>query len=461
MIVFLALASLKIGSTSLWLDEIMSLDFCDGSWQEMFNSLRDDVHAPLFYILLRIFINIAGIGEWTGRMPAVLAGAATLPALYFLMVELNRKKEGIMAVLILACSPMFLEFSREVHPYSLSAFFAVLSWFFFVRLTKRAKKVYAICYAFSSGLLLLTFYLGMIVVISQFLFWLIFPFAKRKKKLIFYGWLGGACVFSFWLPAFIKQATTNKISPVVGEYFPDGITTLDFVRLITDIFWGISARELGHVLMTAGVFIVILFSLILLIGRRKFFSTLRLMPLWIFWAPVLIFTILSLVKPLYLSRYCTMLVPFGALLLGSAMEALGYKLRGIILALIIVVSLFSYHIYLKNLPREDWRGVGQYLISHMKPEDVVVADSMTAASCVVYYLKILKRLEFNKNVFSFEMFYQNTNGKYLFPDRTLWYVQRPKVRFKKQLAIIQKENIFLDQQNFKSGFALYSFAGSK
>ncbi|HQH11155.1 MAG TPA: glycosyltransferase family 39 protein [Candidatus Sumerlaeota bacterium] len=461
MLVFIGLGSLKLGATSLWLDEIMSLDFCDGSWREMYFGLRNDVHAPFFYIMLRLFIKLLGISEWTGRLPALMAGAATLPALYFLTIELNPKKPATLAILILACSPMFLEFSREVHPYSLSAFFSVCSWLFFLRLIKHPKKSSAVCYALSTGFLLLTFYLGIIVVIAQFLFLLFFRFSNRKKRLIFYAWIGGACVFSIWLPIFIAQATENKISPVVGGYFVGGIRARDFIRLITDIFWGTGARELNYMLLASGVFVVLFFPLILLMGQKHISGSSRYIPFWIFWMPILIFTLLSFVKPLYLSRYCTMLVPFAALLLGSALEAIHHKAKWAVLILIIAASLFSYNIYLKNLPREDWRGVGQYLISQMKSEDVVVADNMTAASCAVYYFKILQRLEYNKNVFPFVLFYNNTNGKYLFSDRTLWYIKRPKPECEKQLQIIRKENIFLKQINFKSGFTLYSFAGGK
>ncbi|MCX6999829.1 MAG: glycosyltransferase family 39 protein, partial [Candidatus Sumerlaeota bacterium] len=209
VLIFLCLALYKTVTTSLWLDEIMALDFCDGDIKEMMGNLQRDVHAPLFYVILFFFIKVFGIAEWTGRLPAILSGAGTVAALYFLAREVGNIRTGILASLLLAISPFFIEFSREIHPYSLTALFAVLSWFWLIRVIKRGKSRDAILYSLASACMILTFYLGIIIVLSQLLLLIFLRLSRRKRRLIFYALLGATCLFSIWLPTFILQLMTN------------------------------------------------------------------------------------------------------------------------------------------------------------------------------------------------------------------------------------------------------------
>jgi hypothetical protein len=192
------------------------------------------------------------------------------------------------------------------------------------------------------------------------------------------------------------------------------------------------------------------------------------MPLYFFWSPFLIFTLLCLFKPLYLSRYFTMGAPFAALLIAAALEKTGGKKSLFILAPLIILWFVSYGAYIKSLPREDWRGTAIYLATRMGTQDVVVADAITAASCLDYYLALLGRQDLTQNVFTFEQFYKTTQGHFPFPERRLWYLRRnvaytadTKWTNTRQLELIQQENTFIERRKFLKGFALISFKGGK
>jgi uncharacterized membrane protein len=268
VLIFLCLALYKTATTSLWLDEIMAMDFSDGSIKEMMMvALQRDVHAPLFYLILFCFIKVFGIAELTGRLPAILSGAGTVAALYFLAREVRNIRTGILASLLLAISPFFIEFSREIHPYSLTALFAVLSWLGFIRLIKRGKSRDAILYSLASACLILTFYLGIIIVLSQLLLLIFLRLSRRKRRAIFYALLGATCLFSVWLPTFIRQLMTNKISHDVEVYFPKGIQPTHIIYLLSDVFLGTSARQLHMIIPGAFIALVSVSTFFILIRK--------------------------------------------------------------------------------------------------------------------------------------------------------------------------------------------------
>jgi len=475
VLIFLCLAIYKTKTTGFWLDEIMALDFSDGSIKEMFSELQGDVHAPLFYLILFCFIKVFGISELMGRLPAILAGAGTITALYFLACEIRNVKTGILASLLLAISPFFIEFSREIHPYSLTALFAVLSWFCFTRVIKKGKTRDAILYSLASACIILTFYLGIIIVLSQLLLLIFLRPSQRKRRAIIYALLGATCLFTVWLPSFTRQLTINKISHDIEVYFPKGIQPTHIIYLLSDVFLGTSARQLHMIIPVAIIalisaltfFILIRKAPVSTITKRKFFLS-SLMPLWLFWSPFILFTLLCLFKPLYLSRYFAMGAPFAALLIASALDKAGGKKSIIILAPLIILWFVSYGTYIKSLPREDWRGTANYLTTRMGKQDVVVADDITAVSCLDYYLALFGRQELTRNVFTFEQFYKTTHGRFPFPERRLWYLWRnvaftadTKWTNTKQLELIQQENTFLERRKFLKDFALISFNGKK
>lgn len=452
------LAFIRLGSTSLWLDEIMSLDFCDSGIRDLFKDLMNDVHAPAYYLILYFFVKIGGITELVGRIPGILAGAGTILALWSLAKELQDRHTSLIAALLLAISPFFLEFSREIHPYSLSALLSVLSWLYFIRILKKGRKISILLYAIFSGLLLLTFYPSFLIIVSQFLYFCALHMAKRKKKGIMTAWIVTMLIFSLWMPVFIRQLQVNKISHDVEVYFPQGIKPHHVQRLLGDIFLGTGRQDPGSGIWGIPLVILIIPSFFLIIKNRKYPGYKQYLILWIFWGVILLFTILCLIKPIYLSRYMTMSAPFACLFLAAALDRIRGKWKYLLLTILISGGLFSYWIYLGKMPRENWRDPAGYLVTHTQPLDVIVTDHVNSTSCLIFYFKILGRAELNQNTFTFEQFLQHTRGEYRFSDRTLWYLSKTPGE-NRQLKLIRSKNTPLAQKSFKKDFTLHSFKG--
>ncbi|MCD6385220.1 glycosyltransferase family 39 protein [Candidatus Sumerlaeota bacterium] len=467
VVLFLVLASYKLGTTSLWLDEILSLDISDGSLSELREGIRQETHAPFSYLVLYVFLKLFGVSEFVGRLPGVLSAVGGIIALYFFARQLTDSKTALMSCIILATSPFYIEFAREIRRYALSAPLAVLVWIYFLRIIRRGEKRDACIYAGVAALLLLTFYWGIAILLFQFIFTWFLRISPRKKKILLLSWITAGGVFLPWLPTFIYQYKQNKVG-IIERYFPAGITINDVLVRIEDMLLGTSVYDilgLTGILLTGVIIILCLIQYVRIFRRGSHSPLVRtksrlilLIP-WTLWGPFLVFVGLCLIRPIFLSRYLMMLAPFVALFLGTAISYTKRKKTYLFLSALVLVSLFSYHAYLKRMPRQDWRGPAYYLVAHIQPKDVIVTANINDTSCLIYYFKMLGRAELNHNTFPFKLFYRLTRGRYLYPTRTLWFLWTNPQRQKEQLSILQNKNTQIGRIMFLKGVALYKFTG--
>ena len=85
-----------------------------------------DAGYPLYHLLLKVWVTVAGDSEWALRFPSALAGAAAVTVLYYAALELGRgtKRErspyhAIVAALLFALSPFALWYAQDAKAYSL------------------------------------------------------------------------------------------------------------------------------------------------------------------------------------------------------------------------------------------------------------------------------------------------------------------------------------------------------
>ena len=73
----------KLGRESLWLDEVGTVNIAQKSISEMFHYIvHFDVHPPLYYFLLHLWIRLFGDSEFSVRFPSVIFGIATIWLIY-------------------------------------------------------------------------------------------------------------------------------------------------------------------------------------------------------------------------------------------------------------------------------------------------------------------------------------------------------------------------------------------
>jgi 4-amino-4-deoxy-L-arabinose transferase-like glycosyltransferase len=117
-------------SQGLWFDEVwMLVDFVRRPLGTVVASYPTDNHHPLYTLLAWGCARLFGEHAWTLRLPALLFGAASVPALYLFARRVapgpRAERAALFASALLAASPHHVLFSQNARGYTAMLFFAL------------------------------------------------------------------------------------------------------------------------------------------------------------------------------------------------------------------------------------------------------------------------------------------------------------------------------------------------
>ena len=105
ILIGISLRLYQLGSNSLWFDEAISVWFANESLGNiLIKQTSGDVHPPFYYILLSLWINVLGNGEFEVRLLSAIFGILSIPLLYLIVKNLFGNQPALISALILAIS---------------------------------------------------------------------------------------------------------------------------------------------------------------------------------------------------------------------------------------------------------------------------------------------------------------------------------------------------------------------
>jgi 4-amino-4-deoxy-L-arabinose transferase-like glycosyltransferase len=129
-----ALRLVRLDFQPLWWDEGWSLFFATRDFGTMLERTAVDIHPPLYYALLTMWMQFAGKGQVALRLLSVVVGVATIPLLYALGRRLFGSRVALVSALLIAVAPLHIYYSQEVRMYGLVTLFGLASVYLFVEL---------------------------------------------------------------------------------------------------------------------------------------------------------------------------------------------------------------------------------------------------------------------------------------------------------------------------------------
>ena len=121
--------------SELWLDEIQLLiRYAPLDFRQLLSTYDSQNHQPLYSMLARLAYLAGGGSDWSVRVPAVLAGVASLGAIWWFARRVTSTREAMLGALILAVSYHHVWFSQNARGYTLMMFLTVLATSAFLRL---------------------------------------------------------------------------------------------------------------------------------------------------------------------------------------------------------------------------------------------------------------------------------------------------------------------------------------
>lgn len=172
-------------SGGLWYDEAVTYYTAQESFPfGILDKLKyHDYHAPLFYLILNIWMRFVGEHDFVIRLLPCLFGVLTIPVLYLAGKELKSYKVGVLAALLASINSVLIYYSQEIRFYSLLTFAGALCALFLIKVNKNASLKNYIGLIISNLLILYTSSIGFVFVFLEILILGIYFYLLKKDKL--------------------------------------------------------------------------------------------------------------------------------------------------------------------------------------------------------------------------------------------------------------------------------------
>ncbi len=392
-----ALRLFRLGHQSLWVDEIATWRSAGGGGTLSLRDLLENVHGPLYGLVLHFWMRLAGESEWALRAPSALAGVLCVPAMAWLAHRWLGRAATTPAAWLAAGSPFLVWYSQETRNYSLLVLWAIVSIASLLELQRRASILAFGGALVSLALGLLTNFAFVLLAPLQLRLWLGGEPASRPRRLVVLGAVALllALVILPWLPRIASTWDWSRLAPrraaVAGEIALRGTTTFHAaaVPFLLHVFavgytLGPSLRELklhadsgtilrhgGELAATGTVFGILGVLGLMALGRRRRLADTFL---W-FVAPVLLVSYFASQNfKVFNPRYVAVALPCMLMAFAAAFADMRPGFRRLFaagIATLWCVSLY-HHYFVPEYAREDYRGALAAIRAAVAPGEQVL-----------------------------------------------------------------------------------------
>ncbi len=411
LILGLFLRIYDLGNESMWEDEVFSIRLANLGFFQIVGETSQDVHPPLYYMILHYWINLFGNSEFSTRFLSVIFGFFAIFMIYKVGSLIFDREVGILGSLILGLSLFHIHYSQEARMYSLMSLLTLLSIYFFIKLLKERSLLVSIGYILSSILLMYTHNYGLFIIIAQNIYiFTLFLLSREAYQLNFTRWILLQVIlivlFTPWINILIQQITrvhsgywipVPPITKLIGPFITySGSKLLFLIFLILSSFSVLTYKKIGVRIDWKDLFKSIenyRWNIRLSNVKGNY-----LLLVWLLTSIILPFVISGLFTPIYITRYTIGASLAFYLLVGKGIINLNNKsVKLLTICIIIIFSSVSIWGYYTNINKERWREVVNYIETNSKYGDLLLFNGSASRNVFDYYSK---RIDLIKNVFS-------------------------------------------------------------
>ena len=379
---------------SYWFDEIFTVRICRLPLSAFWMSLwRFEANMVLYYAMLRPWIHFGQAESWV-RLFSVLWGVASIPIMYLVGAQLyGKRRTGVIGGLLLCVNTAHVAYSQEARSYSLLILLCLLSLFFLLR-TKQQGLTNTFAYSTVSALAVYTHFYAIFFLAAQWISVTVVCYGHLvTKKIIIM-----ISLTTFLISPALYYMLFRRSGQLVGV---PQVHSHDVVRLLYFL-----VADGGRFRKALSLLYLFCSGLAVYHLLRRWRSS-QLQPqdwglviiVGCLLLPPLVTFVISFWLPLFFPRYLLIcLAPFVLLASQGLTEFRKMRLRWGILGLTFGLSLGSVAYYYSR-PKDDWRALTTYLLSHFQRGDVIVGDPQGAEVPVQYYSQVVQAS--NRTVLSY------------------------------------------------------------
>jgi uncharacterized membrane protein len=371
---------------SLWRDEVDAIRFAREPLAELLHRFVEPGHnGPLYYLLLRPWLDLVGDSEFSLRFFSVVAGVLTILLIYRLARRLfpQWRSVALLAALLAATSPYLLWYSQEGKMYALVVVLILLSMERYLAALKEGGWHRWLVYVIASSVAIYVHVIAALIVPAQAI--VFFLQSKGVRIARWKPWLASIALLvvpylpllAWQWPLLLKPAETG----------------FQFVPL-QDMFYSLLVNYSLGVMEGATLWTVALFVSLLLAAGLFWLekdvppASVGLLVCWLL-VPILAFFLITLNRPLYTARYLIFVLPAYLLLLAAGLVAIGRHSRllaGLLLAALLVVNGWGTYSQASTPYKADFRSATQYVSSRWQSGDLIIFQIPYGQHSFDYYL---------------------------------------------------------------------------
>lgn len=397
---------------SLWADEGNSVAMAPRAPFDIIQRTANDIHPPLYYLLLHYWSTLAGTSVFAVRAFSVLCGVAAVTLTY----ALGRKIGGsdrlatvaIVATGLITISPFAIHYSQETRMYMLVTALGAGSWLAWLHWRKDKIDRVAVLYWLITVALIYSHYYAVPLVVAQNIAWLMASVGAYRRGHSFVAhakgdhkgtplqrlgvWIivQGTLVLAY-LPWLWYARDTILNWPSISEP-----VTLDFmVREIARIFTlGLATEGLP---VWVGILVGVLLGVGVIGAVRTRYGYVALL---YFMVPPALMLLLSLDRPFWNPKFLLVSLPGYCLLVGLGVSQLvawlprwGTPPPIQSAGMAVILGLFAFATYpaLQNeyhnprYARDDYKGMIRTILAQAGANDGILLDGAGQREIFDYY----------------------------------------------------------------------------
>jgi len=396
-----------IFTQSIRLDEAQSIWFTTKSVPSILALSAEDVHVPLYILILHYWVQIFGSSIVIVRLFSFLFFLITIPIYYLFVRDSSTEEVAITAVCLFVLSPFILWYSAEGRNYALFTLISTVSSLTFVRLHTSNLRHSKIPYVIATIIGLYTHYFFLLLIFTQWLYFVGVRVIKAingphtsllsrikaalSREIFVYT---GLVVFSVltlipWVYLFIKAGAGSSTSPLIPPP-----TTYNLFQTYINFIFGFQSSAVQNVLISFWPILTIFLFLVFTIRRKVHINDLGYL-IMVTFVPVLIAYLTSFIKPVFLTRYLIFITPTLFFIIAWVMINSFKRISSwVVLATFIV--LFGFIIFqsisVGNPVKENYQQVAEYLSHYTTPSDIIVATAPFTIYPIEYTYKGTTRI---------------------------------------------------------------------
>lgn len=345
---------------SVWRDEAFSLNLVNLNFKDMLYMASLDVHPPLYYFLLKVFLVGFEFLSGTENLIIVSKLFSIIPWLLlvsFFTYQYNKEGKCLEAFIFNVCmfGTVFIPYSIEIRMYSWALLFVTVSAFYCLQIIKRGETKNWCLFLIFSMLSAYTHYYATVAVAFLYLV-LLFTVVKNRKS--YKPWLVvvGLSIL-IYLPWFL--IALKQIFEKSGNYWIEPITISSLISYINFPF------ATGYPLFTISMFLIVL--VVIVISIKKLIKLDRYLTLIGLGTPIfltLVGIIVSvIIRPFFVARYMIPALGVFWLLIASMISNSKFKKSIVISIFLINVVTYSYWFNLERMRDQQYKQFSNYLVS--------------------------------------------------------------------------------------------------